>query len=124
MGAIQHLVIRQEAKYDGDDWWSFSRAGGFLGADRQNTGSDSDSWWEWSVWVDGPEDELNQVQYVEYTLHPTFPNPVRKLTNRDEKFKLSTSGWGTFRIYAKVVAMDGSTLSLQHDLVLLFPDGT
>jgi hypothetical protein len=123
MGTLQNIVLRQEAKYDGNDWQNFSRAGRSMDPDQQDGSSADESWWEWSIWVDGPESELDQIEYVEYTLDPSFPNPVRKLRNRSQKFRLSTGGWGTFTIYAKAVAFDGSTLSLKHDLVLFFPDG-
>jgi hypothetical protein len=39
-------------------------------------------------------------------------------------FRLDTSGWGTFTIFANVFHKNGRSTSLQHDLVLLYPDGT
>jgi transcription initiation factor IIF auxiliary subunit len=47
------LVIRQTASYAGSD----------AGGER----------WNWSVWIDGPDAELDQVESVEWVLHPTFP---------------------------------------------------
>lgn len=83
-----------------------------------------EDWWQWWVWVDGPEKELDQVDYVTYILHPTFPKPVRKITDRTTKFRLQTSGWGVFEIQAKVIHKDGKETLLKHDLVLKYPDGT
>ena len=34
-------------------------------------------WWEWSVWIEGPNNELDEVEEVTYKLHRTFTNPVR-----------------------------------------------
>lgn len=85
---------------------------------------DSADWWKWSVWIEGPEEELDQIDHVVYILHPTFPNPVRTCSDRASKFRLDAFGWGTFRIYAKVISKDGTELKLQHDLVLKYPDGT
>lgn len=86
----------------------------YLGNDR----------WEWSVWLQGTPDELKAVDHVVYILHSTFHNPVRVVRDRSTNFRLNTSGWGTFTIYAKAVDHNGSETALQHDLVLLYPDGT
>jgi transcription initiation factor IIF auxiliary subunit len=82
-----------------------------------------DHWWSWAVWVEGPESELDGIEYVEYTLHPTFPKPVRRIRDRATKFRLETGGWGVFTIYAKAVRKDGSVVPLEHELTLRFPDG-
>ena len=81
-------------------------------------------YWKWWIWVEGPADELDRIDYVVYTLHPTFPNPVRTVTDRASKFRLDTMGWGVFRIYAKVVDKGSNETRLKHDLVLEYPDGT
>jgi|SRR5215467_556280 len=82
-----------------------------------------DHYWSWSIWLEGAESELDSVDYVEYTLHPTFPKPVRRIHDRQTNFKLATAGWGVFRIYAKVFNKDGAVIPLQHDLKLYFPSG-
>ena len=52
--------------------------------------------WKWSVWVDGSQEELDQIDHVVYILHKTFPNPVREIRDRESNFRLTTSSWGTF----------------------------
>lgn len=94
------LEIRQGFRYHGEDWW------------------------EWWVWIEGPDGELDQVDHVVYTLHSSFPRPVREVKNRHNKFRLETSGWGVFKIYAKVVHKDNRETLLEHDLELRYPDGT
>lgn len=94
------LKIKQGAKYQGDEYWD---------------------WW---VSLDGPKKDLEQVDKVVYTLHRTFPNPVRTVESKENNFKLETAGWGTFRINAQVHMKDGEKIKLQHDLVLNYPDGT
>jgi len=84
---------------------------------------DSD-WWTWWVWIEGPDNELDQCAQVTYVLHPTFPSPVRTVTDRASKFKLETAGWGVFKIYATVAKKEGTEVKLEHDLVLEYPDGT
>ncbi len=89
--------------------------------DFEFQGSD---WWRWSVWIEGPDEQLDRVDHVTYVLHPTFPSPVRTVSDRATKFRLETAGWGVFRIYATATTQDGSEVKLEHDLVLRYPDGT
>ncbi len=86
---------------------------------RQDQQYVSDDWWKWSIWVDGPQPDLDEIEKVVYLLHSTFPNPVRTVTDRDSNFRLETAGWGTFTIRAKVHFKDGRTESLAHELELL-----
>jgi len=79
--------------------------------------------WEWSVWVDGPSEELDAIDHVTYILHSTFRDPVRTNNDRSTNFRLTTSGWGTFTIGAKIVQKDESEILLQHELALSYPDG-
>ena len=81
-----------------------------------------DDWWKWAVWIEGSDEDLDQVEYVEWTLHPTFPDPIRRIKNRRVKFRLDTGGWGTFQIRARLRMKDGKDVKLSHDLELLYPD--
>jgi transcription initiation factor IIF auxiliary subunit len=94
------LKIAQDQHYEGNDWWT------------------------WSVWIEGAPDALDRVEKVTWHLHPTFPQPVRTLTNRAEKFLLKTAGWGTFMIRAEVTLKTGEVLKLRHELCLTYEDGT
>ena len=96
----QNLAIEQWEKYEGDDWW------------------------KWAVWLEGTDDKLDLVEFVEWTLHPTFPNPIRKTHDRTSKFRLETGGWGVFQIRALVQMKDGMQTKLRHYLKLHYPDGT
>jgi transcription initiation factor IIF auxiliary subunit len=93
------LTIKQESSYLGEDWWA------------------------WSIALDGPPEELDRVQYVVYTLHPTFPSPVRRVTDRSTHFRLDAKGWGTFTVYVEVSFKDGPPQTLSHELALYYPDG-
>jgi transcription initiation factor IIF auxiliary subunit len=86
----------------------------YLGHDR----------WKWSVWVDGPSEKLDQIDYVMYVLDPTFHNPVREVSDRATKFRLEAASWGAFTIHAKAFLKDGTELPLRHEVVLVYPDGT
>ncbi len=75
--------------------------------------------WDWTVFIRGSEEDLARVQCVEYTLHPTFPDPVRTVCRRGEgsqAFPLSTNGWGTFVVRIRVLLKDGKDMKLSHQL--------
>jgi transcription initiation factor IIF auxiliary subunit len=82
-----------------------------------------DDYWNWSAWIEGSDSELDQIESVTYNLHPTFPNPIRTIKSRKNKFLMETAGWGTFTLYAKVKRKNGSTQRLKHELELRYPDG-
>ncbi len=97
------LKLRNKWKYEGKDWWA------------------------WEAFLDDSgSGELANVNYVEYVLHPTFPNPVRKVTNPKGGFVLKTSGWGFFLLKAFVHTKDGRKQKLTHLLELKQdpPEGT
>lgn len=84
---------------------------------------EGENYWKWWIWIEGLVPELDQVHFVVYTLHPTFPNPVRKISDRSSKFRLTTAGWGVCQIYANVVLKDKREIRLEHFLKLSYPDG-
>jgi transcription initiation factor IIF auxiliary subunit len=78
----------------------------------------SSGYWSWTVFIKAPNDVLDQVKCVEYTLHPTFPNPVQEVCNRGTgpAFALSARGWGTFQIRIRVLLKNGGVQELTHYL--------
>lgn len=77
--------------------------------------------YNWTVYIVASEDTLNQINYVEYTLHPTFPNPKRRVNqrgSRDYPFALSSNGWGEFNIVVKVVFNNGRVFEFDYRLKL------
>jgi caspase domain-containing protein/pYEATS domain-containing protein involved in immunity len=72
--------------------------------------------WEWTVFVEADPATLGLINCVEYTLHPTFPDPVRTICSPSNSFALSTQGWGTFEIKIRVLFKDGSDRRLTHQL--------
>jgi transcription initiation factor IIF auxiliary subunit len=89
--------------------------------------------YSWKVFLVAEPSTLKSISYVEYTLHPTFPNPVRRATNWADGFALPADGWGEFNILVKVVFKDRrkAPLQLTHYLslqarqrVALTPDHT
>lgn len=87
-----NLEIQQKARYTDEDLWS------------------------WSVWLEGPESELDNIDFVLYTLHRSFPNPVRKIKDRASKYCLKEEGWLPFTIYVEISFKDGEIARLEHNL--------
>ncbi len=78
-----------------------------------------EGWWDWTVFIKGQDDVLKQVRCVEYTLHPTFPDPVIEVCepgNETHAFALTRRGWGTFEIQIRVFLKNGQMQRLRHKL--------
>jgi hypothetical protein len=72
-----------------------------------------------SEWYDARAvPEGNGTYYVEYVLHPSFPNPIRKVTDRGTSFKLQGRGWGEFLIHVRAVTKQGNVFRFDHWLRL------
>lgn len=72
--------------------------------------------WDWEIFIEATPEALSKVEYVEYTLHPTFQEPIRKIHTRHNKFALSARGWTTFEIKIRVHFYDGTEKYLTHML--------
>ncbi|MBS0151396.1 MAG: TIR domain-containing protein [Nitrospira sp.] len=90
---------------------------------KQHAVLKSKDWWEWSVWLDGESSELDKIDHVVYTLHPTFPNPVVRVSDRKTGFRLNSSGWGEFIVYLQINHKDGAITKREHYLELKDSDG-
>ena len=88
----------------------------------QHAEHDGKNTWHWSIWLDGPPSDLDQVEQVEYTLHPTFPHPVHLIDDRSTNFRMKASGWGEFEIQARARTRDGEWHPMRHWLTLRTPD--
>jgi len=74
----------------------------------------SEKHWKWSVWLDGPGDDLDKIKSVIYQLHSSFKNPLRETKDRDSGFRLDSAGWGQFMIYLTLFHHDGSSEKRHH----------
>lgn len=78
-------------------------------------------WWEWTIFVKGEPETVEQIKCVEYTLHETFPNPVREVCERgngEHPFPLTANGWGAFEIKVRIFLKNGRIQNLKHQLKL------
>ena len=60
--------------------------------------------------------DLNEVSFVEYELHPTFPNPLRKATNSALGFAIDIWTWGEFEISVSIHFKNNETLEIIHSV--------
>ena len=81
---------------------------------KQTTDQVSELKWNWSVWLEGEEAELDEIESVTYQLHETFKNPIVHITDRQSNFRLNSSGWGQFVVYLAVVHSSGETTHMEH----------
>lgn len=66
--------------------------------------------------------DIDKIRAVKYILHPTFPNPIRTVKNRDKNFELTLWAWGGFRMNIIVTTIDGEVYNYWmstglHDLL-------
>ncbi len=84
-------------------------------ATKNNAGS-----WDWKIFLESSDDVLSQVKCVEYTLHPTFPNPIQEICekgiNENQAFVLTGNGWGAFEVKIRILLKDGGVQKLTHTL--------
>jgi YEATS family len=70
---------------------------------------DDTNLYAWCVFLDGSAAEIESIRRIEYTLHPSFPDPVRVVDDAKHCFALQSQGWGVFQIRVRVFYRDGGT---------------
>jgi hypothetical protein len=54
------------------------------------------------VVIQAPDSVLDRIEYVRYHLHPSYPNPIQTMTDRNTRFKLKELAWGEYTLRAEV----------------------
>jgi hypothetical protein len=80
----------------------------------QNAAPTDKAHWRWSVWLEGPDDELDSVKEVIWKLHSSFARPIRRVDTRANGFRLESSGWGEFEIQAELHRFNRQVDNLRH----------
>lgn len=52
--------------------------------------------------IQGQDDVLDRIEYVKYTLHRSYPNPIQTTTDRVGRFKLKELAYGESELRAEV----------------------
>ena len=60
--------------------------------------------------------DLEEVESVEYELHPTFPSPLRTVTKKEDGFPLEIWTWGEFEIPVTFHFKDGTVAETVYNL--------
>jgi len=55
------------------------------------------------VIIQATDDVLDRIESVRYSLHPSYPNPIRVVTDRASRFKLKDLAWGETNVRAEVL---------------------
>jgi transcription initiation factor IIF auxiliary subunit len=76
--------------------------------------------WRWTIFITAPDGVLRSVAYVQYTLHPTFADPIQRVDklgdDASHPFGLTRTGWGVFEVPVKVVFKNGEQVNLKYML--------
>jgi hypothetical protein len=70
------------------------------------------------LYIDAKAKVLDKIAEVVYTLHPTFPDPVRRHQNVETCFALQSNAWGIFDSTCEVHWKDGRVDGLRYRLDL------
>lgn len=73
---------------------------------------------QWKVFVNEDESVLDTIESITYLLHPTFPDPLRIIKNRESNFALESSGWGEFDIQITIKFKNGEETKQTYPLKL------
>jgi hypothetical protein len=76
----------------------------------------------WCVFLEGDRDLIDSIQMIRYVLHPTFPKPIREITDHDHCFALQSEGWGSFNIEIQVLFENGQFEETEYQLKLEYDD--
>lgn len=65
-------------------------------------------------------EDMDKVKEITYIVHPSFPNPVRRVRNRESGFELIIWAWGEFTI--KIIITTKDEEEYYRDFFLGFGD--
>ena len=78
-------------------------------------------YYDWDIFLDEPTQNLKHVSLVTYVLHPTFPKPIQKITNKTTKFGLKGRCRGSFQIKVKVYLKNNNHPITQYKWLMITP---
>jgi hypothetical protein len=72
--------------------------------------------WEWTAFITGPPNYLQNINSVTYYLHHTFSPNIYTGNKNQQGHPITMTGWGTFEVRARVVFNDGQQRMYYHML--------
>lgn len=73
------------------------------------------------VWLEGEDQELDQIKKVQYKLHPSFKRQIRESHARDNDFSVTFWTWGMFNMEVTIFKNDGTSNKLKYYLEFDLP---
>jgi transcription initiation factor IIF auxiliary subunit len=76
-------------------------------------------WYDWEIHIECEDKEFwNEIRTVVYHLHPSFPISELQKKNKEDKFRLSSRGWGEFKIGVEMILRDNRSAQVDYWLHL------
>ena len=66
--------------------------------------------WKIGIRLEGKDDDLDKISFVEYELHPTFKQRIRHSRDRDTNFEIEIRTYGYFKIKATLFFNDSTSI--------------
>ena len=82
----------------------------------RQVGNSEQDFYRWKIFADASDSELDNIDYIEYELHPSIPNSYRPIADRNSKFALKFNSWGEFTVRMTVVFKNGTKNNFVHHL--------
>ena len=73
-------------------------------------------YYDWEVYVDEEDEVLDLIESVEYVLHESFPNRIRRMTSPKNNFSCKGTGWAGFMINITVYFKNNTKLQTKYYL--------
>lgn len=90
---------------------------------EQNENYIGDDCWEWSAWIEADSQDMDEIKSVTWVLHPTFIPSRIETEDRESKFRIDTSGWGTFMLRAELTLKNEQGMKIIRRMLRLhYPD--
>lgn len=70
-----------------------------------------ENWYSWTISIVGSKEELDQIKYVTYQLHKSFPRTRIISKDVSKNFKKTLHGWGEFLLKAEAQMKNGDVKS-------------
>jgi transcription initiation factor IIF auxiliary subunit len=76
-------------------------------------------WYDWEIHIEFKDKKFrDEIRTVVYHLHPSFPITELQKKNKEDNFRLSSRGWGEFKIGVEMILRDERRARVDHWLRL------
>jgi MFS transporter, OFA family, oxalate/formate antiporter len=79
--------------------------------------------YRWNATIQGRQEVLEAIESVTYRLHQSYPDPVRKVLDRSNNFKLKELAWGSSTLYADIKVRHQDEIITVSEIIRLQTEG-